>query len=94
MRDYKITVTFADGSRRVLKDPSELVKANKRREIRVVFWDNRTIDLHLGRVCPKLGIVKVNTFGLLPEGIKLEKIMGWCYKFPRKNSKRKNYDSN
>lgn len=46
------------------------------------------MDLHLGRVCPKLGIVKVNTFGLLPEGIKLDKIMGWCYKFPHKTSRR------
>lgn len=35
--DFKVKVTFADGSRRVLKDPSELTKANKRREIRVVF---------------------------------------------------------
>ena len=87
--DTKIKVTFADGSRRVLKDTSELAKANKRREIRVVFQDGRYIDLHLGRVCLKLGIVKVNTFGLLPEGIKLEKIMGWCYKFHRKTSKRK-----
>ncbi|WP_301203826.1 hypothetical protein, partial [uncultured Duncaniella sp.] len=60
--DYKIKVTFADGSRRVLKDPSELTTANKRREIRVVFKDGKYIDLHLGRVCPKLGIVKVNTF--------------------------------
>lgn len=88
MMDCKIKVTFADGSRRVLKDVAELTKANKRREIRVVFKDGRYIDLHLGRVCPKLGIVKVNTFGLLPEGIKLEKIMGWCYKFPHKTSKR------
>lgn len=87
--DFKAKVKFADGSRRVLKDPSELTNANKRREIRVAFKDGRYIDLHLGRVCPKLGIVKVNTFGLLPEGIKLEKIMGWCYKFPHKNSKRK-----
>ncbi len=71
--DFKIKVTFADGSRRVLKDPSELTKANKRREIRVVFQDGKYTDLHLGRVCPKLGIVKVNTFGLLLEGIKLEK---------------------
>ena len=89
MNDYKLKATFADNTRRVLKDPSELVKANKRREIRVVFKDGRYIDLHLGRVCPKLGIVKVNTFGLLPEGIKLEKIMGWCYKFPYKTSRRK-----
>lgn len=86
--DCKIKVTFADRSRRVLKDVAELAKANKRREIRVVFKDGRYIDLHLGRVCPKLGIVKVNTFGLLPEGIKLEKIMGWCYKFPHKTSRR------
>lgn len=89
MMDFKVKVTFADGSRRVLKNPSELTKANKRREIRVVFKDGKYIDLHLGRVCPKLGIVKVNTFGLLPEGIKLEKIIGWCYKFPHKTSKRK-----
>ena len=88
MRDFKIKVTFADGSRRVLKDPADLAKANKRREIRVVFWDNRSIDLHLGRVYPKQGIVRVNTFGLLPEGIKLEKIMGWCYKYPHKTSRR------
>lgn len=86
--DCKIKVTFADGSQRVLKDVTELAKANKRREIRVVFKDGRYTDLHLGRVCSKLGIVKVNTFGLLPEGIKLEKIMGWCYKFPHKTSKR------
>lgn len=91
--DFKVKVTFADGSRRVLKDPSELTKANKRREIRVVFRNGNYIDLHLGRVCPKLGIVKVNTFGLLPEGIKLEKIFGWCYRFPHKTSKRKNHDS-
>ncbi len=89
MIEYKVKVTFADGSRRVLKDVSELAKANKRREIRVVFNDGRYIDLHLGRVCTQLGIVKVNTFGLLPEGIKLDKIMGWCYKFPHKTSKRK-----
>ena len=88
MSACKIKVTFADGSRRVLKPVAELAKANKRREIRVVFKDGRYIDLHLGRVCPKIGIVKVNTFGLLPEGIKLEKIMGWCYKFPHKTSKR------
>lgn len=88
MSDTKIKVTFADGSRRVLKATSELAKANKRREIRVVFKDGRYIDLRLGRVCPKQGIVKVNTFGLLPEGIKLEKIMGWCYKFPHKTAKR------
>ena len=88
MSDCKIKVTFADGSRRVLKPAAELAKANKRRETRVVFKDGRYTDLHLGRVCPKLGIVKVNTFGLLPEGIKLEKIMGWCYKFPHKTSKR------
>ena len=88
MSDGKIKVTFADNSRRVLKATSDLVKANKRREIRVVFKDGRYIDLHLGRVCPKLGIVKVRTFGLLPDGIKLEKIMGWCYKFPHKTSKR------
>ena len=86
--DCKIKVTFADGSQRVLKDVTELAKANKRREIRVVFKDGRYTDLHLGRVCSKLGIVKVNTFGLLPEGIKLEKIMGWCYKFPHKTAKR------
>ena len=84
----KIKVTFADGTRRVLKEPSELTKANKRREIRVVLWDRRYIDLHLGRVCPKLGIVKVNTFGLLPEGIRLDRIMGWCYKYPHKTSRR------
>lgn len=88
MSDTKIKVTFADGSRRVLKATSELAKANKRREIRVVFKDGRYIDLRLGRVCSKQGIVKVNTFGLLPEGIKLEKIMGWCYKFPHKTAKR------
>lgn len=86
--DCKIKITFADRSRRVLKNVSELAKANKRREIRVVFKDGRYIDLHLGRVCPKLGIVKVNTFGLLPEGIKLDTIMGWCYKFPHKTSRR------
>lgn len=56
--DYKIKVTFADGSRRVLKDPSELAKANKRREIRVVFKDGKYTDLHLGRVCPKNGYCK------------------------------------
>ena len=88
MSDCKIKATFADGSRRALKPTAELAKANKRREIRVVFKDGRYTDLHLGRVCPQLGIVKVNTFGLLPEGIKLEKIMGWCYKFPHKTSKR------
>ena len=83
-----IKVTFADGSRRSLNPTAELVKANKRREIRVVFKDGRYTDLHLGRVCPRLGIVKVNTFGIFPEGIKLEKIMGWCYKFPHKTSRR------
>ena len=85
----KIKVTFADGTRRVLKEPSELTKANKRREIRVVLKDGRYIDLHLGRVCTKLGIVKVNTFGLLPEGIRLDRIMEWCYKYPHKTSRRK-----
>ena len=85
----KIKVTFVDGTRRVLKEPSELTKANKRREIRVVLKDGRYIDLHLGRVCPKQGIVKVNTFGLLPEGIRLDRIMGWCYKYPHKTSRRK-----
>lgn len=89
MSDIKIKATFADGSRRVLKEPSELAKANKQREIRVVFHSGKYIDLHLGRVCPRLGIVKVNTFGLLQEGIELKKIMGWCYKFPHKTSKRK-----
>ncbi len=88
MSETKIKATFADGSRRVLKSVAELGKANKRREIRVVFKDGRYMDLHLGRVCPSLGIVKVNTYGLLPEGIKLEKIMGWCYKFPHKTSRR------
>ena len=72
----------------MLKDVSELTKANKRRKIRVVFKDGKYIDLHLGRVCPKLGIVKVSTFGLFPEGIKLDKIMGWCYTFPHKTSRR------
>lgn len=88
MSEIKITVKFSDGSRRVLKDPAELAKANKRREIRVAFKDGKYIDLRLGRVCPKQGIVKVNTFGLLPEGIKLGKIMGWCYKYPHKTSRR------
>lgn len=88
MSEIKIKVTFADGSRRVLKDPSELTKANKRREIRIAFKNGKYMDLHLGRVCSKMGIVKVNTFGLLPEGVRLDNILGWCYKFPHKTSRR------
>lgn len=89
MSDWKVKVTFADGSKRVLKHPAELEKANKRREIRVVFTDGKYTDLHLGRVCTGLGIVKVNTFGLFAEGIRLDKIMGWCYTHPHKTIKRK-----
>lgn len=89
MNSPKITVVFADNSRRVLKPTSELAKANKRREIRLVFKDGKYGDFHLGRVCPRMGIVKVNDFGILPEGIRLDKIMGWCYTHPHKNVKRK-----
>lgn len=88
MSDYKIKVTFADGSRRVLKDPSELAKANKRKLILFVFVTGRTIEGYLSQVHED-GNVTLRSKKLMPPVLNGSMIVGWCYKHTAKTSKQK-----
>ena len=85
MSDWKIKVTFADGSKRVLKHPAELGNANKRREIRLVLESGKVLDTHISSF--KDGVVTLADNGMFPTEIEGAKVMGWCYRHHRKNSK-------
>lgn len=85
MSDWKIKVTFADGSKRVLKDPSELAKANKRKLIRFVFASGKTIEGYLSQVHED-GNITLRGEKLIPTVLIGSKIVGWCYKHTAKTS--------
>ena len=75
----KITVTFKDGRRRVLKSPSELENIDKTREAHFVMdnWEvysgycDGEVDVD-GDFC-----VMRTIHGI---GLPLNRLIGWCYK--------------
>ena len=74
----KITVTFSDGSRRVLKSPDKLQNIDKTREARFVMNNGQVFTGYCdGEVDEDGDFCLMRTIHGI--GLPFNRLMGWCY---------------
>lgn len=74
----KIKVTFSDGSRRVLKAPSELQNIDKNREAKFVMNNGQVFTGYCdGDVDEDGDFCIMRT--ILGIGLPFNRLLGWCY---------------
>ncbi len=84
----KITVTFQNGRRRVLKTPEEFYKIDKNRKALFVMKNLRVVEGYSDGEVDEDGDFGV--FGTI-HGIALpfERMLGWCYESTGRKSQKK-----